>query len=47
VGAYASGDLCGVCVSVYREGWEGPVPAAAGGVQGDQADRRHRMGLSG
>jgi hypothetical protein len=34
-------------LAVYCEGWEESLPAAARGVQGDQADWRAWMGLSG
>lgn len=37
----------GGLAAVYCEGREESVPATAGGVQGDQADRRNRMGFSG
>jgi hypothetical protein len=36
-----------ILVAVYCEGWEGSFPAAARGVQGDQADWRAWMGLAG
>jgi hypothetical protein len=36
-----------ILVAVYREGWEGSFPAAARGVQGDQAAWCAWMGLAG